>query len=64
MKTYRGIAKVVKPLRYLRSKCQRQIIENGKRRTVYEAPYPEAEWCAKQGDGASVQRLAMMVARG
>ena len=64
MKNYRGIAKVIKPLRYLRSKCQKQIIENGKRKTVYEAPYPESERCAKQGDGASVQQLAMMVARG
>lgn len=64
MKNYRGIAKVVKPLRYLRGKCKKRVMDFGRVRTVYEAPYPEAVRCAQNGDGASVQRLAMMVACG
>ncbi len=64
MKTYRGIAKVVKPLRYIRNKCARTTYTEKGASTVYVEPYPEAEYYASKGDGAAVQRIAMSLVRG
>lgn len=58
-----GLASVCKPLRYIRAKCAREIIgPDGKKQTVYEAPYQAIERLARQGQGRAVQQTALKLA--
>lgn len=52
-------AKAIKPLRFIKKKCERVYIKNGKRVVEHDYLYYEAVDLANKGQGAEVQRIAM-----
>lgn len=58
-----GLAKIEKPLRFIRNRCAVTEIIKGETVTKYIYPYATAELMAKRGNGGVVQMMALKMAR-
>lgn len=58
-----GLAKIEKPLRYIKNKCARVVLIKGEQMVEYAAPYSAAKMAANAGNGRHVQALALHVSR-
>lgn len=58
-----GLAKIQKPLRYIKNKCARVYTDSkGNATTEYVQPYPIAEAQAARGNGKHVHQIALHIA--
>lgn len=58
-----GLAKIQKPLRYIKNKCACVYTDlKGNTTTKYVQPYPITEAHAAKGNGGQVQRIALHIA--